>query len=353
MSGNSDSYNSHAGYNDGGYSRETFDDIYTHDVFVVNVDENVNHYDDYVHGNVGYIENVDNYADHVNEKNQSGLGHNVLFQENLHGALVQNVNIADCELDEWNVHVNVLVDNRPPRSLKLEIDTGARCNVMSLKTAQELGLMCLLRNNEMFVGGIHGKAVKAMGCITVPCRYKGDVHNMTFEVLDGAKRIDLIGRPDIRKFGLVTRVNNVSSGPCGDIVSRFSDVLGNAIGCMPGEYTIKVDPSRPAVQHAPRPVPVPIREQVKAELCHLESKNIIAKVEDPTEWVSSMVCVRKKSGRVRICIDPTDLNKAVQREHYPMGSIEDIVTRLHGSTVFSTLDANMGYFQIKLSRVQI
>ena len=52
---------------------------------------------------------------------------------------------------------------------------------------------------------------------------------------------------------------------------------------------------------------------------------------------------------VRICIDPSNLNKAIKREHFPMNSIDDIVTRLHGSKYFSTLDANMGFFQIKLS----
>ena len=62
-----------------------------------------------------------------------------------------------------------------------------------------------------------------------------------------------------------------------------------------------------------------------------------------------MVVVNKKNGRVRTCMDPSDLNKAILREHHPTGSIEDIATRLQGSTVFYTLDANSGYFQIKLS----
>ncbi len=62
-----------------------------------------------------------------------------------------------------------------------------------------------------------------------------------------------------------------------------------------------------------------------------------------------MVVVRKKNtDRVRICIDPTDLNTAIKREQFPMNNFDDIVTRLAGSKVFSTLDANMGYFQMKL-----
>lgn len=52
----------------------------------------------------------------------------------------------------------------------------------------------------------------------------------------------------------------------------------------------------------------------------------------------------------RICINPHNLNKAILREHHPMSSIEDIATLLEGSTVFSTLNANSGYYQIKLSQ---
>ena len=37
------------------------------------------------------------------------------------------------------------------------------------------------------------------------------------------------------------------------------------------------------------------------------------------------------------------------RKHFPMNSIDDNVTRLHGRKFFSTLDANMGYYQIKLT----
>ena len=51
---------------------------------------------------------------------------------------------------------------------------------------------------------------------------------------------------------------------------------------------------------------------------------------------------------VRITIDPKELNDALQREFYPMKSIEEITTRTNGSKYFTTLDANMGYFQIAL-----
>ena len=75
----------------------------------------------------------------------------------------------------------------------------------------------------------------------------------------------------------------------------------------------------------------------------MEADDIIAKVAEPTPWVSSMVVVRKKNGDVRICIDPRDLNKAVKRCYYPMPTIEEIVARLPGAKIFSVLDAKSGF----------
>ena len=98
------------------------------------------------------------------------------------------------------------------------------------------------------------------------------------------------------------------------------------------------------IVHSLRAVLAPIQGQVNSELERLEKVVIIAKVTTLTKWVNSMVCVKKKNDHVRICVDPTDLNHAILRD-----SIDDIATRIHASNYFSTLDANIGYFQIKLT----
>ncbi len=62
-----------------------------------------------------------------------------------------------------------------------------------------------------------------------------------------------------------------------------------------------------------------------------------------------MVVVRKKDDKVRICIDPRDLNKAIKRCHYPMPTLEEVATRLPKAKVFSVLDVKLGFWQVKLS----
>ncbi|XP_052261000.1 uncharacterized protein K02A2.6-like [Dreissena polymorpha] len=79
----------------------------------------------------------------------------------------------------------------------------------------------------------------------------------------------------------------------------------------------------------------------------MEADGYITKTSEPTEWVSSMV-VSVRVDKIRICIDPKDLDKAIKREHHPMRKIDDVIPNIPGSTVFSVLDAKSGFLQIKL-----
>ena len=80
----------------------------------------------------------------------------------------------------------------------------------------------------------------------------------------------------------------------------------------------------------------------------MEELEVIEKVEEPTDWVNSTVTIVKSNGKLRICIDPCDLNKAVKRDYYPMSTIDEIVTRMPNAKVFTVLDASLGFLQIKL-----
>ena len=69
-----------------------------------------------------------------------------------------------------------------------------------------------------------------------------------------------------------------------------------------------------------------LRAKVKEALEDLVKQEVIAPVISLTAWISSMVTVPKKNGKLPICLDPKDLNRAVQREHYPLPTIEDIAS---------------------------
>ncbi|CAB3981992.1 retrotransposon-like family member retr-1 [Paramuricea clavata] len=112
--------------------------------------------------------------------------------------------------------------------------------------------------------------------------------------------------------------------------------------------TSRVDPTVTLVINPSRTIPAALRSRVKEELDDMERKNVICKVEEPTDWVSSMVVVEKPNGKLHICLDPKHLNKAIKREHFQLPTIEDITTRMANAKWFSKLDANHGYWQIPL-----
>ena len=120
-------------------------------------------------------------------------------------------------------------------------------------------------------------------------------------------------------------------------------------GKLPGQYNIEVDSNVKPKIHPPRKVPVALKEKLKKELDRLESQDIIAPIKDEaTPWVSSMV-VAARPHRTRICLDPKDLNMAIQRCHYPMPTIEDILPELSNAKVFSVMDAKDGFCQVELT----
>jgi len=80
----------------------------------------------------------------------------------------------------------------------------------------------------------------------------------------------------------------------------------------------------------------------------MEKSGVISKVHEPTPWVNSIVINEKRSGKLRVCIDPRDLNKTIKREHYQLPTQEEITARLAGAKYFSHLDAKSGFWQIPL-----
>ena len=79
----------------------------------------------------------------------------------------------------------------------------------------------------------------------------------------------------------------------------------------------------------------------------MEANGYIVKVTEPTEWVSSMV-ISIQGDKVRSCIDLSDLNKVIKREHFPMRTIKKVISTIPDAKVFSKLNAKSGFLQIKL-----
>ena len=84
---------------------------------------------------------------------------------------------------------------------------------------------------------------------------------------------------------------------------------------------------------------------MRKELSKLIEANIIFPIKH-SSWVANLVPVRKKSGEIRLCVDFRDLNQASLKDHHPLPSMEQILSKVNGSKRFSFLDGFSGYNQV-------
>ena len=136
------------------------------------------------------------------------------------------------------------------------------------------------------------------------------------------------------------------------IMTRFPDVF-KGIGKFPGKpYKIQLDLNVPPKQAPCRPVPIHLKEAFKAEINKMLKAGVLKPIQEATLWINSFVVVegtdQQGKPKLRICLDPTNLNKAIFREPYHFKTPEDISHLLADATVLTVLDCKKGYWHQEL-----
>ena len=240
--------------------------------------------------------------------------------------------------------------------VKFQLDSGATCNVITLQVLQQCNCDAEIIQTNKVLSMYNGTTVKPIGQCKVKminpkngCRYL--VH---FEVLSDSST-PILGSRAIQQMELIKVLqDNIKSVQVNHttvskefLLAEYPKVF-EGIGCMPGTYHLTIDSAVVPVVHPPRKVPLSMKEKVEAELKRLTELEIIEPVSKPTQWVSSLVTAPKPNGDIRICIDPKDLNGALQRSHYPIPTMDDILPKLNKAKVFSTVDLKCGFWQVRL-----
>ena len=119
---------------------------------------------------------------------------------------------------------------------------------------------------------------------------------------------------------------------------------------MKGEINIKLKAG--AVPHIEpvRRVPHAMQEPLKSKLDKLVKEEILHKVDisEPIEWLNSFVCVKKPNGKLRLCLDPTHLNKWIIRPKHSAKLVDDVLHKLNGAKWFMVVDTTSSFFNHKL-----
>ena len=68
-----------------------------------------------------------------------------------------------------------------------------------------------------------------------------------------------------------------------------------------------------------------------------------------SDWVANIVPVPKKDGKVRMCVDYRDLNRAIPKDNFPLQQIDTLINNIVTNMFFSFMDGFSGYNQIKIA----
>ena len=91
-----------------------------------------------------------------------------------------------------------------------------------------------------------------------------------------------------------------------------------------------------------------MKEIVKTKLQKLLNIGFIYTISD-SQWISPLVVVPKKNGKWRIYVDYRELNKATQKDHFPLPFIDQVLDNLSKQKYFSFMDGFSGYNKIQIA----
>jgi hypothetical protein len=249
------------------------------------------------------------------------------------------------------------------RQVNFQLDTGATCNILS---QSDLAPHITIEATQQSLTLFDESRIQPLGKCTVQltnpkngAKYRGDfiVVDKSMSSLLGARSIQQMGLMTVVEENILKTTLNHKGEPAShegwpltrdQIVSRYADVFDGQLGTLAGELHLDIDNSVRPVQLPVRRVPVAVKDQLLDELERLEKKGVIERVDEPTDWVSALVVVKKPNGKLRICIDPKPLNMALKRCHYPMATIDDLLSSLTEAKVFSVCDAENGFWHVVL-----
>ena len=139
-----------------------------------------------------------------------------------------------------------------------------------------------------------------------------------------------------------------------EIVGGYPEVFQRELGALPGTVHLEVKQGATSIVAPPCHVLTSLKKKLKTELDRLQQLEVIAPISEPTPWVSSPSVAVKKSGVLRICIDPRPLNTALKRERYQLPVLTYLgLEPLEGHRPSTTVRQRPQFWAIRSNSLQV
>ncbi|XP_061729321.1 uncharacterized protein K02A2.6-like [Cydia pomonella] len=233
-----------------------------------------------------------------------------------------------------------------------EIDTGSPITAISQKTYESLFKEVPLSPSNKRFAGYNGIPILSIGFAKLPVVYLGKT--IILDVIPQGGPV-ILGRNFISKFKLelapilYCSTTESETDDVSDLMARYPELFSDKLGRFKKykiKLTLKAD-AKPVFYKA-RPVAFALKDKVDSEIKRLVRLGILEQIEY-SDYASPIVPVLKRDGSVRICADYSQtINKQLLIEKYPLPTIEELFSKLHGGVEFTKLDMSMAYNQFEI-----
>lgn len=229
--------------------------------------------------------------------------------------------------------------------VKFKVDTGAAVTALPAKYIDQLEVEVGASNKVLRGAGNQNLVTRGEARVKLKVNEREAME--TIYLVENLVT-PLLGKPALAKLKLIEFTDSITST---DSWRDKFPQLFKGLGTMKSSVKIKLkDDHKPFAQAVPRKVAAARREPLRRELLRMEEMGVIEKIESPTEWCAPCIVVPKRNNSIRVCIDFTKLNKAITREYHPLPTTDETLSQMGAARHFSKLDANSGYWQMRLDK---
>ena len=105
--------------------------------------------------------------------------------------------------DDWTIK-SIIYDNE----IQMQIDTGARCNVISQDVIIQMKIKTALKKTESKLRSYSGQTIKPLGSVKLPCYFNNNIYEIEFQVIE-QNATTILASETCQKIGLIQRMFNV------------------------------------------------------------------------------------------------------------------------------------------------
>jgi hypothetical protein len=168
------------------------------------------------------------------------------------------------------------------------------------------------------------------------------------------KQLEFVAEMVVTAKGVANRAKvnqlDASQGSEVPVVNDFSDVFLEELPDMPPdrdiEFVIELKPGTAPIYKTPYRMATLELVELKEHIKELLEKGFIYPSSSP--WGAPVIFVPKKDGTRRMFVDYCALNEVTVKNKYPLPRIDDLFDQLCGACMFSKIDLQSGYHQLKI-----